>query len=257
MIYPEMCKKIIELLEISKFFDKVELKVFKALLELEAEGKVKSTAGEIARKAGITVTNAYKYLYNLEKLGIVEIEEGKQKLFWLSRVNPFPRILSLVTKEYLEKKAALKTAENIYEKIVLPRRVVEKPRKREIKNKQDFLVCCAYIADLAKNSLCVISDFLPEDFVVLEAFKRCKERHVEMRWLACEMEEEKAEVVKKIGFEIRFVDEILHTFIMVADFSSGIAIESEEPFSAICFLNYPNKFKENFEKLWDSAGEMK
>ncbi len=249
-------EKIAEMLRRSKFFDKVEINVISAMLELESRGKIKNTASDIAKRAGLSVTNAYKYLYNLAKLGIVEFEQDKQKLFWLSRVNPFPRIIALITSEYLEKKAALAAAEKLYEKVVVPRKISEKPRIRKFTG--DFELFCAYIADTAKKELCVISDFVPEHFVVLDSWKRCEERNVEMRWLACELGEEKARFLERIGFEVRYTHEIIYPFIMVSDGKNGVVAEKiENGISGFLFLNCENDFKEHFEKWWEDAGEVK
>ncbi len=256
MFYFENYGKITEMLKRSKFFDKVEVNVISAMLELESMGKVKNTASEIARKAGLNVTNAYKYLYNLAKLGIVDFEEEKQKLFWLSRVNPFPRIIALITSEYLERKAALTTAQKFYERLIVSRAVSEKPRIRKFS--EDFELVCAYVADVAKKELCVIADFVPEDFVVLDAWRRCEERNVEMRWLACELPEEKARFLEKIGFQIRYTYEIIYPFIMVSDEKYGVVVETmDKEIKGFFFLNCENDFKENFEKWWEDAGEIR
>ncbi len=257
MFHTELYEKLIEMLKRSGFFDKVEINVLSALFQLEKEGKAKSTASEIARRAGITVTNAYKYLYNLSKLGMVEFEEDRQKLFWLSRANPFDRIIAIITKEYLEKKAALVAAGEVYGKIISTKKIHEKPRIRKFEN--DFEILCAFIADHANKELCVISNFVPEDFVILDAWKRCEKRNVEMKWLASELNEERVEFLKRLGFEVRFTEEIIYHFIMVADERNGIVIEnlSEDKISGFYFLNQVNDFKENFKKWWDEAGEIK
>lgn len=257
MFYTELYEKLIEMIKRSRFFDKVEINILYALLSLEKRGKVKCTASEIAKNAGITVTNAYKYLYNLSKLGIVEYEEDKQKLFWLSRINPFERIIAIITKDFLEKKAALVTAGEIYNKLVSAKKINEKARIRRFE--ENFEVFCAYIADHSEKELCVISDFVPDDFVILDSWKRCEKRNVEMKWIANEIEEEKIDFLKRIGFEVRIIDEIIYPFIMVSDEKYGIVVESltENEIKGFIFLNYPNDFKENFDKWWDEAGEIK
>ena len=48
-------------------FDELEIKVLKALLSLRNDRHInKCTASEISKGAGISVTNAYKYLYSLQ-----------------------------------------------------------------------------------------------------------------------------------------------------------------------------------------------
>lgn len=253
----ELYQKLIEMIKRSRFFDKVEINVIYSMLELEKKGKIKSTASEIAKNAGITVTNAYKYLYNLSNLGIVEYEENKQKLFWLSRINPFDRIIAIITKDFLEKKASLVTAGEIYKKIVSNKKIQEKARVKKFES--NFEILCAFIADHANKELCVISNWIPEDFIILDSWKRCEKRNVEMKWLASELEEEKVNFLKSLGFEVRFTEEVIYPFIMVSDERNGIVIErlSEKNIKGFYFLNCINDFKEHFTKWWENAGEIK
>jgi len=257
MFYTGIYEKLIEMIKRSRFFDRVEINVISSMLELEKNGKIKSTASEIAKKAGITVTNAYKYLYNLSNLGIVEYEEDKQKLFWLSRVNPFERIIAIITKEFLDKKAALAAAGEIYKRIISPKKIHTKPRVKKFEN--NFEILCAFIADYANKELCVISNWVPKDFIILDAWKRCEKRNVEMKWLASDLEEEKVNLLKSLGFEVRFTEEVIYPFIMVSDERNGIVIEqlSEENIKGFYFLNCINDFKEHFTKWWEDAGEIK
>lgn len=257
MFHTELYEKLVEMIKRSKFFDKVEINVISSMLELEKKGKVKSTASEIAKNAGITVTNAYKYLYNLSDLGIVEYEEDKQKLFWLSRINPFERIIAIITKDFLDKKAALATASEIYHKLISNKKIQEKPRIKKFD--RNFEVFCAFIADHANKELCIISNWVPEDFIILDSWKRCEKRNVEMKWLASELHEEKVELLTRLGFEVRFTEEVIYPFIMVSDERNGIVVEniSEKGVKGFYFLNHLNDFKENFNKWWDEAGEIK
>ncbi len=259
MFYKDISKNLVEMIKKSKFFDKVEIKVISAMLELEKEGKIKNTASIIAKRCGMSVTNAYKYLYNLAEIGIVEYEEDKQKLFWLSRVNPFDRIISMITKEYTERKAALKAAGDMYSRIISPIRVLEKPYIKNITSFDDFEKKCAYISDIAEGKLCIISDWVPEEFIILDSWKRVKERGVEMKWLANDLSEEKTELLQKLGFEVRFFDEIIYFFIMVADENNGVVVKNinKEKINGFWFINQENDFQKNFDEWWDSAGEIK
>jgi sugar-specific transcriptional regulator TrmB len=260
MFYKELFDKFMEMLKKSKFFDKVELKVISAMLELEKEGKTKNTASAIARKCGMNVTNTYKYLYKLADLGIVEYEDSKYKVFWLSRINPFPRIAGIITKDYLEKKASLAAAGKIYEELVLVTKLQEKPQLRRFDSYENFELKCAYIIDSAQKKICVISDWIPADFfLILDALKRAKERGVELRWLAENMNEENVEFLEKLGFKVRFFDEMIYPFILVSDEKNGIVVENLEKdgIKGFWFVNYQNDFQENFEKWWESAGEIK
>ncbi len=259
MIYSQVPENFAKMLEKSKFFDKVEIKIICALLELEMKGKIKSSAHEIAKNCGMNVTNAYKYLYNLAKFGIVECEEGKQKLFYLSRVNPFERIVSILNREYAERKAALKAAGDTYARVISPVKAMAASKTERIDSEEEFALKVAYLSDLSKEKICIISDTLPEDLVILDSWKRARERGIAMRWLANEMSEEHAKLAERLGFEVRYFDEIVYPFIMVCDEKNGIVIEERENerIRAVFFLNYRNDFQKNFEKWWENAGEVK
>ncbi len=253
-----MKEKFVDMLKKSKVFDKVEINVIMAMIELERKGKIKNTASEIAKEARIGTTNAYKYLYKLSELGLVEYEEDKQKVFWLSRVNPFSRIISAITDEYLKRKAALKAAGELYKNIVVPVKVIKSPEIRRIEGFDEFERYVAYLSDLSEKEIAVISDTVPKDsFLILDAWKRARERGIKMRWIGNDLGEEDVSLLKKIGFEVRFYDEIFYPFIMAADWKNGVTVEELDDFSGFVFLNKQTDFQEKFEELWDRAGEIK
>ncbi|MEM5781809.1 MAG: helix-turn-helix domain-containing protein, partial [Candidatus Aenigmatarchaeota archaeon] len=93
------------LLKESKQFDDLEIRIIRAMLMLTNRDVIKADANLIAKEAGISVTNAYKYLYSLQRKGLIESGQDKNKVFWLARsANPFPRIMSYVSKDYLRLK---------------------------------------------------------------------------------------------------------------------------------------------------------
>ncbi len=258
MFYNEVRNKFERFLKDSGVFDKVEIKVIMAMIDLEKEGKVKNTASEIAKKSGMSVTNAYKYLYNLAKFGIVEFEEDKQKVFWLSRVNPFPRIISIITNEYLNRKASLKAAEELYNEVVVPVKVNKLPEVRKFSGFEDFERYIAYMSDLAKKEINIVSDYVPKDsFIILDSWKRAKERDIRLRWVCSEMSEENIDFLKRIGFEVRFYDEISQPFILISDEKNGVILEDIESVEGVVFFNIEKDLKEKFELLWDKSGEIK
>ena len=57
------------LLKDSKQFDDLEVRILRAMLILTNRDVIKIDAAKIAQEAGMSVTNAYKYLYSLQKKG--------------------------------------------------------------------------------------------------------------------------------------------------------------------------------------------
>ena len=75
------------LLKQTKEFDDVEVKMIRAMLNLENRDMAKFTAATIAKELNMSVTNAYKYLYSLQQKGIIESMAGKNKVFWFTGLS--------------------------------------------------------------------------------------------------------------------------------------------------------------------------
>jgi hypothetical protein len=82
---------------------------------------------------------------------------------------------------------------------------------------------------------------------------------VEIKLLTSTLPDEKIELLKKLGIEVRFIDRIIYPFIMVADGRNGISIETfdEKKIKGKWFLNQRGVFERKFEELWEEAGEIK
>lgn len=250
-------------LEKSGQFDKLEIKILIAMFSLEKNKKIKNNASEISKRAGISVTNAYKYLYSLQQKGLVEYDSGKNKIFWLARANPFQRLFSYVSKEYLEKKELFSKLKNIYEKnifgneIWMGKKVFERYSKA-----RDFIDKAAYILDVAHEEIMIMAEDIEEDFVLIDSIKRAVERGVKIRIMSSNMPEERITLLKKIGVELKFMDKIMQPLTMVADDIHGITIEMKgrqtEDFEmrGVWFLNQNTEYKKKFDMLWEKAGSL-
>lgn len=246
-----------DILEKSGIFDKLEIKIIRAMFSLEENKKTRNTASIIAKQAKLSVTNAYKYLYSLQQKGLVEYEKNKHKTFWLSRTNPFPRLFSYVTKDYIDKKEMFKNIKEIYNEIADGSIWLNKQIFERYSSISEFINRTSFLFDIAKNNVSITADCFLDDFIILDAIKRAQDRGVVIRILTSDMQEENVELLKKIGVEVRFTDKVIQPFIMVVDSRHGITIEMKdgEKYNGVWFLNQANDYERKFNDLWERAGD--
>ncbi len=244
-------------------FDKLEIKILFAMLSLEKGRQPKSSASDISKKAELSVTNAYKYLYSLQQKGLVESDSGKNKIFWLARTNPFQRMFSYVSREYLEKKEIFGKLKEIYDKNVSGKEIWMGKRIFErYSNTADFVEKAALIMDIAQEEVLIMAEDVEDDFILLDSMKRAAERGVKIRMMNSSMPEERIALMRKVGAELRFMDKIIQPFTMVADSRHGITIEMKgnpgrgSEMRGTWFLNQDTDYKKKFDALWEKAGSV-
>lgn len=251
------------LLEKTGRFDRLEIKILGAMLALEKNRQPKNTASEISKKAEMPVTNAYKYIYSLQQKGLVESDSGKNKIFWLARANPFQRLFSYVSREYLEKKELYSKLRELYDKSIpgkeiwLGKQVFERYSKAE-----DFADKAALILDIAQREVLIMAEDIGDDFILLDSMKRASERGVKIRIMNSSMPEERIALMRKMGVELRYMDRIMQPLTMVVDGRHGITIEMKggkpdgQEMRGTWFLNQDTDYKRKFEALWEKAGSV-
>lgn len=251
------------LLEKTGQFDKLEIKILSAMLSLEKNRQQKNTASEISKKAEMSVTNAYKYIYSLQQKGLVESDSGKNKIFWLARANPFQRLFSYISRDYIEKKELYSKLKEIYDRNVsgkeiwMGKQVFERYSKAE-----DFTDKAALILDIAQQEVLIMAEDIDDDFILLDSMKRASERGVKIKIMNSSMPEEKIALMRKMGAELKFMDRIIQPLTMVVDGRHGITIEmkSRKPdgseMRGTWFLNQETDYKRKFDALWEKAGSM-
>ena|SRR3989344_645348 len=234
-------------------FDELEIKVLKALLSLRNDRHIKCTASEISKGAGISVTNAYKYLYSLQSKGLVESNKDKNKVFWLSNTsNPFPRLQSFVAKEYLKKKEMFEKAQLVYESIVPSNGHVWLGEKIHEKYEQDFEQRATFLMDAAHEEILITAEKMPDDIVLLEAIKRAAARDVRIRMVVRQMDPARVEKLRGVGIDIR-LGRVSEKMILVDDYH-GIIRETQ--YGGTWFMNQNNHYKQQFEKMWEDAEQL-
>jgi len=238
------------LLKESKQFDDLEIRILRAMIFLENRNYVNINASMIAKEAEISVTNAYKYLYSLEKKGLVESSEGKNKVFWLARSsNPFPRLFSQISKYYLQTKDLFSKMEKMYEEFVT--KDIWKGEKVYEQYEGDFVTKAAFLFDLAKDEILISAKKFYNDIVLLEAIKRAVERDVRIRIISEEINPDVYERLKKINIEMR-----LGKFwpnVIIIDGRHGMTLEDTEKEKGMWFLNMKTDFKNKFEQFWTAS----
>lgn len=241
------------LLKQSKQFDVLEIKILQAMLALEKSKKIKNTASDIASASNLSVTNAYKYLYSLQKKGIIEYDDSKNKIFWLSRTSPFPRLFSFLGKQYLERKEMFKKLDEFYSKSVskggvwLGMKVFER-----FESEDEFVNRTAFLLDIAEEEVLITAEDFAEDFIIIDAVRRAIERDIKIKILCLNITKETEEKMKKIGVEVKFMDRFFQPFIMVVDSRHGIAIEMKSH-RGVWFLNQDNDYRRKFMELWQKV----
>lgn len=252
-----------ELLRKTEQFDKLEIKILSAMLYLDKNRQSKNNASEISKRAEMSVTNAYKYLYSLQQKGLVESDSGKNKIFWLARTNPFERLFSYLSKEYLEKKEMFSKLKNVYEKTISGKDVwMGKQVFERYSNSEDFINKASLIMDIAQKEIMIMAEDIEDDFILVDSMKRALGRGIKIRIMNSNIPEEKIALLRKIGAELRFMDRIVQPFTMVADGRHGITVEMKRnprQNTEMCgtwFLNQETDYKKKFDSLWEKAGSM-
>jgi len=239
------------MLKDSKQFDDLEIRIVRALLKLTNRDLLKASANIIAREANISVTNAYKYLYSLEKKGLVESGQDKNKVFWLVRsTNPFPRIMSYVAKDYLRLKELFSKLEKTYNEFLdLRGKTIWQGEKAYEQYEGDFIRKAALLFDIANDEILITTGKFYDDIILLEAIKRAVERGVKIRIIAAEMFPPMKDKLKKINIEMRLGRAL--PYLIVADEKHGMTVDEEE--KGIWFLNCKTDYKDKFEEFWEKA----
>jgi sugar-specific transcriptional regulator TrmB len=239
------------MLKDSKQFDDLEIRIVRAMLRLTNRDMIKATANMIASEVNISVTNAYKYLYSLEKKGLIESGQDKNKVFWLARsTNPFPRIMSYVSKDYLRLKELFSKLEKSYDDFLETRgKTIWQGEKAYENYEGDFIRRAALLFDLANDEIMITTDKFYDDIVLLEAIRRAVERGVKIRIIAAELFPPMKEKLKKINIEMRLGRAM--PYLIMADEKHGMTVDQNE--KGIWFLNCKTDYKDKFEEFWQKA----
>lgn len=239
------------MLKDSKQFDDLEIRIVRSLLRLTNRDMLRANANIIAKEAGMSVTNAYKYLYSLEKKGLVESAQDKNKVFWLSRsTNPFPRIMSYVSKDYVRLKELFSKLEKTYNEFIDIRgKAIWQNQKAYEQYEGDFIRRAALLFDLANDEILITTDKFYDDIVLLEAIKRAVERGVKIKIIAAELFPPMKDKLRKINIEMRLGRAM--PYLIVADEKHGMTIDEKE--KGIWFLNCKTDYKDKFEEFWGKA----
>ena len=240
------------LLRKSRYFDELEVKVLQAMLVLRRNKQLKCNANTIASTSNLSVTNTYKYLYSLQKKGLVESSKDKNKIFWLSSsTNPFPRILSYIGKEYLIKKDLYEKLASKYSALVPEGEVWGGEKVRENYD-EDYLHKSSFIIDVSKKDVMMTMNRFNNDYVFVDSLKRAVERGVKIRIIAEEIDSGLSERLRKIGIEMRLGKS--WPYIIVSDSRHGVTNEFEG--GGRWFLNIPTDYSEKFEEMWENAQKV-
>jgi len=239
------------LLKDSKQFDDLEVRIIRAMLMLTNRDIIKIDANLIAKEAGISVTNAYKYLYSLQKKGLVESGQDKNKVFWLSRsVNPFPRMMSYVSKDYIRLKDLFGKLENQYNEFLEFRgKAIWQGEKAYEQYEGDFINKASLLFDLANEEILITTDKFYDDIVLLEAIKRAIQRGVKIRIIATELHPTMLSNLRKIGIEMKLGRAA--PYMIVVDGKHGMTVDESE--KGIWFLNCKTDYKNKFEEFWEHS----
>jgi sugar-specific transcriptional regulator TrmB len=238
----------------SKQFDDLEIRIVRAMLMLTNRDIIKIDANLIAKEAGISVTNAYKYLYSLQKKGLVESGQNKNKVFWLTRsVNPFPRMMSYVSKDYLRLKDLFGKLETTYNDFLeLRGKAIWQGEKAYEQYEGDFINKASLLFDLANEEILVTTDKFYDDIVLLESIKRAIQRGVKIRIIATELHPTMLANLRKIGIEMKLGR--ASPYMIVVDQKHGMTVDESE--KGIWFLNCRTDYKNRFEEFWGQSHFM-
>lgn len=230
----------------------VEMKILRAMFRLKKEKRDKVSANDIAKAAGISVTNAYKYLYSLQNKWLIEsgkINHRNQNImFWLSQSsNPFPRIMGQKTMEYTEMKKSCELLEKLWS-WYLPEESIWGGCKVYEKYEGNFEGRAAFIIDLAKKEILITADRFFEDFLILDAISRAIKRNVRIKVIVEQLHPDQTKRLRTIGIELRLGK--CWPYIIVADALHGITFGEG---NNIWFMNCHLKYPEKFEEYWKAA----
>jgi sugar-specific transcriptional regulator TrmB len=239
------------LLKDSKQFDDLEIRIIRSMLMLTNRDVVKADANLIAKEAGISVTNAYKYLYSLQKKGMVESGQNKNKVFWLARsANPFPRVMSYVSKDYIRLKDLFGKLEGQYnEYLELRGKTIWQNEKAYEQYEGDFINKASLLFDLANEEILITTDKFYDDIVLLEAIKRAIQRGVKIRIIATELHPTMLTNLRKIGIEMKLGRAA--PYMVVVDGKHGMTVDETE--KGIWFVNCKTDYKDKFEEFWEHS----
>lgn len=239
------------LLKDSKQFDDIEIRIIRSMLMLTNRDKVKANATEIAKEAGLSVTNAYKYLYALQKKGLVESGEDKNKVFWIARsTNPFQRIMSYVSKDYIRLKDLFSVLEKQYDEFLnLRGKTIWLGEKAYEQYEGDFVNKASLLFDLANEEILITTDKFFNDIVLLEGIKRAVQRGIKIRMVATEIHPTTLANLRKINIEMRLGRAA--PYMIVVDEKHGMTVDENE--KGIWFLNCKTDYKNKFEEFWNKA----
>ena len=239
------------MLKDSKQFDDIEIRIIRSMLMLTNRDKVKANATEIAKEAGLSVTNAYKYLYSLQKKGLVESGEDKNKVFWLARsTNPFQRIMSYVSRDYLRLKDLFSDLEKQYDEFLdLRGKSIWLGEKAYEQYEGDFVNKASLLFDLANEEILITTEKFYNDIVLLEAIKRAVQRGIKIRMIATEIHPTTLANLRKINIEMRLGRAA--PYMIVIDGKHGMTVDEGE--KGIWFLNCKTDYKDKFEEFWQKA----
>jgi len=239
----------VTLLKYSESFDDLEVRIIEALINLKRKRVLKATAGIIATEAGVSVTNAYKYLYSLQKKGVVEFtEKNKIKTFWLSvSCNPFPRIFSKVREDYLKKEKAFKRLERMYEDFVNIGDVWS-GEKVKAKYNGDYTDRVAFMFDIARQEVLITTPEFYTNVTILDAIKRAVQRDVSIKVISERIHPELVSKLKQIGIEMRLGNSKPN--VIIVDGRHGVLEDG------VWFLNYMTTYRDKFKQAWTKASSL-
>lgn len=239
------------LLKDSKQFDELEIRIIRSMLMLANRDQIKVNANVVASETGMSVTNAYKYLYSLEKKGLVESGKDKNKVFWLSMSsNPFPRMMSYVGKDYLRLKDLFSKLEEQYNDFIeLRGKNIWQGEKAYEQYEGDFIRRAAFLFDLANEEILITTDKFYDDVVLLEAIKRAVQRGVKIKIIASELHPQLLQNLRKINIEMRLGKAL--PYLILIDEKHGMTVDEAE--KGTWFLNCDTKYKDNFDEFWERA----
>jgi len=239
------------MLKDSKQFDDLEVRIVRSMLILTNRDQVKTTANVIAKEAGISVTNAYKYLYSLQRKGMVEGGQDKNKVFWLARsTNPFPRIMSYVGRDYLRLKKLFSVLEEQYNDFLeLRGKTIWHGEKAYEQYEGDFIRKASLLFDIANEEILITTHKFYDDIVLLEAIKRAVGREIKIRIIADELHPDLLKSLRKINIEMRLGK--AWPYLIVVDGKHGMTVDQDE--KGIWFLNCKTDYRDKFEEFWEHA----
>ena len=232
-------------------FDELELRILQAMLLLRKRRQIRVTAAAIARQAGISVTNTYKYLYSLQLKGVVESNKGKNRIFWLTQsANPFPRLLGFAARDFAKKRELFSNAQESWAKMVPADNSVWAGEKVYEHYDNSFVNRASFLFDVARYNILVTSPKFFKDIVLLEALGRAIGRNVKVRFIAEELDSKVTSKLREKGIRLRLGR--AWPYVILVDDVHGMTTESDD--KGVWFLNHADhKIKQHFEQLWEHA----